>query len=379
MSVKKPSQTTVVVGMSGGVDSSVVALLLKKAGYNVLGIFMKNWEDLSPSQGGVCPSLLEYEDVIRVCQKIGIPHYSFNFVKEYQEQVFSHFLEEYKAGYTPNPDVLCNREIKFKVFFDKAKELGADFLAMGHYARILPEEFSLLKGSDLGKDQSYFLYTLKSEILKKVLFPIGHLQKKEVREIARREGLPTAEKKDSTGICFIGKRDFRPFLGTYLGFSPGNIETLEGGKIVGTHQGVSFYTMGQRKGLCIGGKGEAWFVVGKDTARNVLYVAQGECHPSLYCDTLEAVELSWVSETPPKTPFRCRAKIRYRQKDQDCVIETIEGDKAVVVFDSPQRAATCRQSIVFYLEDVCLGGGFIGSVGPSYYHQKKALPLSLEG
>jgi tRNA-specific 2-thiouridylase len=320
-------QKTVVVGMSGGVDSSVTALLLKQQGYRVIGMFMKNWEELD--ENGVCRASIEYEDVIRVCEKLEIPYYSINFIKEYQEKVFSHFLEELKAGYTPNPDILCNREIKFKVLLEKAIELGADYLATGHYAQTFysHNEKKLLKGIDPGKDQSYFLYTLKSNILEKVLFPVGGMLKSDLRKLAREHGLPTSDKQDSTGICFIGERNFKQFVSQYLEFTPGNFETLNGKKI-GKHDGIAYYTIGQRKGLGIGGEGDAWFVVGKDIPRNIVYIEQGTQHPALYCDELVATELSWVSPNENITlPYPCRAKIRYRQSDQDCVINRVENGR----------------------------------------------------
>lgn len=353
---------TVVVGMSGGVDSSVVALLLKQQGYRVIGMFMKNWEE--KEENGLCKQTQDYEDVIKVCKQLDIPYYSVNFVKEYQEQVFSHFLSELKSGFTPNPDILCNREIKFKVFLEKALALGADYLATGHYCQRsdtdLPE---LLKGADPGKDQSYFLYTIPATSLQKVLFPVGHLHKSEVRRLAKEFGLATAEKKDSTGICFIGKRDFKEFTGGYLGFCPGNFETLAG-KIIGPHDGIAFYTIGQRKGLQVGGKGDAWFVVGKDVARNVVYIEQGEDHPALYKSALSATDLHWVAgHSPSSFPYSCSAKIRYRQKEQPCVIEQIAQGCATVRFLQKQRAITPRQSIVFYQGDICLGGGMIADAG----------------
>lgn len=357
---------TVVVGMSGGVDSSVAALLLKEQGYDVIGFFMKNWED-----DETCPAAKDYEDVVRVSEKIGIPCYTVNFTKEYQENVFNQFLEEYKQGLTPNPDILCNKEIKFKVFLEKAKKFG-DFLATGHYAQnILSNNVNtLVKAKDLTKDQSYFLYTLDKEILKDVLFPVGHLTKVELRKIAKEKGLSTFDKKDSTGICFIGKRDFRPFLGKYLGFNEGPIKTLDG-KTVGKHMGIAFYTLGQRKGLQIGGKGEAWFVVDKDISKNTLLVAQGEEHSALFCDDLVAKDLTWVSKSAPEIPYKCAAKIRYRQEDQACTILKIENGKAFVKFDSPQRAVTPSQSIVFYDKDTCLGGGVIETKGPSLFEKNK--------
>lgn len=342
----------VVVGMSGGVDSSVSALLLKEQGYDVIGLFMKNWEDLD----GSCTASQDYDDVIRVCDRIGIPYYTVNFVQEYRDLVFSQFLEELKLGYTPNPDILCNREIKFKLFFNKAMELGADYLATGHYAQT--QGGQLLRSIDQEKDQTYFLYTLKHEILHKVVFPIGHLKKDKLRSIAHEFGLSTAAKKDSTGICFIGERNFKEFVGQYLPYQEGNFETLSG-KVIGKHQGVAFYTIGQRKGLKIGGPGDAWFVVGKDMQRNVVLLEQGDDHPALYRSTLIATEASWVSGIAPQAGLRCTAKIRYRQPDQDCCIERIENDQLFVSFTEPQRAITPRQSIVFYNGPVCLGGAII--------------------
>lgn len=359
---------TVVVGMSGGVDSSVAALLLKEQGYKVIGMFMKNWEE--KDENGVCTSSHDFEDVAAVCHKLDIPYYSVNFVEEYRQNVFSHFLEEYKKGYTPNPDILCNKEIKFKVLLEKALELGGDYLATGHYCQT--DHQHLLKGADPGKDQSYFLYTIKEEILRKVLFPIGHLQKKQVREIAMTHGIPVHDKPDSTGICFIGERSFKPFLNQYIKSNPGNFETPEG-VVVGRHDGIPFYTIGQRKGMGIGGPGEPWFVVGKDISRNVVIVAQGTRHPSLFCDELFAVEATWVSE-PPQTPFFGHAKVRYRQPDQLCEITKIEGDKVWVRFPVPQRAVTPRQSIVFYDGNRCLGGAMIQTPGPSYYERGISLP-----
>lgn len=361
--MKDPNKTTVVVGMSGGVDSSVVALLLKQQGYRVIGLFMKNWEELD--ENGVCTSAKEYEDVVSVCETLDVPHYAVNFVQEYRENVFAHFLEEFNKGHTPNPDILCNREIKFKVLLKRAFELGADFLATGHYCRTelsnqgIPE---LLKGRDPGKDQSYFLYAVSGAALRHVMFPIGDLMKSEVRTIARANGLSTSEKKDSTGICFIGKRDFKQFLGKYIQYQKGNFETLDG-KVVGSHDGTAFYTLGQRKGLKIGGAGDAWFVVAKDLERNVVYIEQGSDHPALYCNGLTATELTWIAGEPPQLPFKCHAKVRYRQSDQECTIEKIEDDRAYVSFTEPQRAVTPRQSVVFYLGDRCLGGGMIERQG----------------
>jgi tRNA-specific 2-thiouridylase len=343
----------VIVGMSGGVDSSVSALLLKQQGHEVVGLYMKNWEESDPS--GTCTSERDFDDVVKVCEQIGIPYYTVNFTQEYQTKVFAQFLAELKVGHTPNPDILCNREIKFKLLLQKALDLGADFLATGHYARI-DERNRLLKGIDPGKDQSYFLYTLNQKILSQVLFPIGHLEKKEVRKIASIHNLATAKKKDSTGICFIGKRDFRPFLANYLPYQKGDFKTLDG-KIIGEHVGAAFYTIGQRKGLCIGGPGDAWFVVGKDIENNIVYIEQGSGHPALYASKLLATDATWISG---EIPSRCKAKIRYRQADQPCEV-TLEKDHLTVRFDAPQRAITPRQSIVFYEGNICLGGALIHS------------------
>lgn len=369
------NSSTVVVGMSGGVDSSLTALLLKEQGYRVIGMFMKNWEEQGPD--GQCRSAADYEDVIRVCEQIDIPYYSINFVKEYWDNVFAHFLEDCRAGFTPNPDILCNREIKFKALLEKAVGLGADYLATGHYCQniLLPNGTQhLVKGEDPGKDQSYFLYTLTEKILKKVLFPVGALPKSEVRKLAKKYNLSTAEKKDSTGICFIGERDFKDFLSGYLPISPGNFESIEG-NVVGRHDGTAYYTLGQRKGLGIGGPGDAWFVVGKDISRNVVIIAQGTRHPALYCDELVACELSWVSSAgAPSLPFTCSAKVRYRQPDQPCTITRIEDGKAYVNFEVPQRAVTAGQAIVFYDGNICLGGGRIQTPGLSYHARGLPLP-----
>lgn len=351
-----PKKPTVVVGMSGGVDSSVSALLLKQQGYHVIGLFMKNWEE-----DGICPAAIDYEDVSEVCKKIGISYYTVNFAKDYQENVFSDFLKESLAGRTPNPDILCNREIKFKVFFEKAKELGADFLATGHYCQLREEErrTRLIKGNDPNKDQTYFLCAVKETVLKSVLFPIGHLPKQQVRKIALEHDLCTAKKKDSTGICFVGKRNFKEFLSQHLQATPGDFETLEGKKI-GRHDGLPYYTIGQRKGLMIGGPGEAWFVVGKDLERNIVYIEQGENHPALFTSYLKADQVSWVADEPPaKWPYLCQAKVRYRQADHPCTIVKEENGVLEVHFDTPQRAVTPGQSIVFYQGEVCLGGAVI--------------------
>lgn len=336
--------------MSGGVDSSVTAYLLKKKGYEVIGLFMKNWEE----EG--CSSLADLEDVAKVAAKLDIPFYTVNLAKEYWDLVFARCLKEYASGFTPNPDIWCNQEIKFNLFFKKALSLGADCLATGHYCQT--KEGKLLRGLDSNKDQSYFLYTLKSEKLKQILFPIGHLEKPKVREIAKNIGLSTAAKKDSTGICFIGKRNFKEFLARYLPKKKGLFETNEG-LVVGEHEGAHFFTIGQRRGLAIGGAGEAWYVVDKDIERNVVIVEQGENHPSLFAKTLIATDVTWV-EAVPNFPLRCTAKIRYRSPDEPCTIHEKEG-KLFVEFDQPQKAITSRQSIVFYEDAVCLGGAIISS------------------
>lgn len=336
--------------MSGGVDSSVVAALLKEQGYDVIGIFMKNWQE-----DDECPQHLDYQDAALVASQLKIPFYSFNFSKEYWEKVFESCLKEFQEGHTPNPDILCNREIKFKVFLEKALQLDADFLATGHYCQNINN--TLVKGADPEKDQSYFLYTLKSEILEKILFPIGHLTKKQVRQIAESKGLITARKKDSTGICFIGKRDFKDFLSRYIPKEPGDFETPQGKK-VGKHDGISYYTIGQRRGLGIGGEGQAWYVIGKDIKRNVITVCQGEDNPLLFTERLLATEESWVNN-PPSLPFRCNAKVRYRSPDVPCTLYKRQGDELHIAFDTPQKAITPRQSIVFYDGMTCLGGAMI--------------------
>lgn len=356
---KEPKDIKVVVGMSGGVDSSVAALLLKEQGYNVTGVFMKNWEERD--EFGICTSSDDYDDVRRVCDQIGIPYYTINFVKEYWDRVFTYFLEEYKKGRTPNPDVMCNKEIKFKAFLDYALKIGADYLATGHYARIdyRDDGYRLIRSIDMNKDQTYFLCTLGQKQLSKAMFPVGHLTKPELREIAHKAGLKTAEKKDSTGICFIGERNFKKFLSNYLPAKQGDIKTLSG-EVVGRHDGLMYYTMGQRKGLGIGGKGtgEPWFVVEKDLENNILYVVQGE-HPLLYSKGLTATDLHWVSGRQPEESFACTAKFRYRQPDQSVTVYLKSDNSCEVIFDEPQRAITPGQAVVFYKDEACLGGGII--------------------
>lgn len=360
-------EKTVVVGMSGGVDSSVAALLVKLQGYKVIGLFMKNWDETNPD--GTCPADQDFQDVIKVCERLDIPYYSVNFVKEYWDGVFSEFLSDYRQGFTPNPDILCNREIKFKVFYQRAKLLGADYLATGHYCQL--ENGVLKKGADQNKDQTYFLYAVQKEVFKDVLFPIGHLPKPKVRELASRFDLATSTKKDSTGICFIGERNFKNFLSQYIESSKGNFVDTSG-KVLGQHDGACFYTLGQRKGMGIGGPGEPWFVVAKNFTKNEIVLAQGQDHPALYADGLSAIELNWLT-TPPQGTFKCKAKIRYRQPERPCTV-TIEGQRVRVVFDEPERAMTPRQSVVFYLGELCLGGGIIDEVSPNYYELGRGLP-----
>lgn len=370
---KEPKDTKVIVGMSGGVDSSVTALLLKEQGYNVIGIFMKNWDE--EDDDGNCTATEDYEDVVMVCNQIGIPYYSVNFTKEYWDRVFTYFLNEYKRGRTPNPDVMCNKEIKFKAFLDYALKSGADYIATGHYAQVSFDdgEYKLIKGNDAGKDQTYFLCMLGQKQLSKTMFPVGHLNKKEVRKIAMEAGLETAKKKDSTGICFIGERNFNKFLSQYLPAKPGEIRTLDGNKIIGKHDGLMYYTLGQRKGLGIGGigTGEPWFVAEKDLEKNILYVVQGANHPALYSYGLEASQINWVSEKDKPKTFKCKAKFRYRQKDQGVTVFINSADKCTVVFDEPQKAVTPGQAVVFYDDNVCLGGGIIDYVYKNKEQLKK--------
>jgi len=364
----------VVLGMSGGVDSSVSALLLKEQGYEVIGVFMKNWDDTD--EFGHCTAEEDAEDVRRVCAQIGIPYYTVNFEKQYYDKVFAYFLDEYRKGRTPNPDVMCNREIKFGEFLQKAMELGADYLAMGHYARVERRNgiYHLLRGVDAGKDQTYFLHALNQEQLSKAIFPIGHLTKSEVRKIAEEAGLVTAKKKDSTGVCFIGERNFKEFLSGYLPARPGEMRTFDG-EVKGRHDGLMYYTLGQRQGLGIGGSGtgEPWFVAGKDLERNILYVVQGDKHPSLYSTGLTATDVNWISGRLPAGEFRCTAKFRYRQPDQGVMVTFQEGGRCTVKFDEPQKAVTPGQSVVFYDGEECLGGAVIDKTVPMVQHDDARL------
>lgn len=352
----------IVVGLSGGVDSAVTAWLLKQAGHDVVGVFMKNWEadDLEDD----CPIAQDYRDVLAIAEVLGIEVELVNFSREYQDRVFSYFLAEYQAGRTPNPDVLCNAEIKFKAFLDHALKMGADHIATGHYARLQgdPPARHLLKAMDANKDQSYFLYRLQQHQIARALFPLGELPKPQVRELARQANIPVAEKKDSTGICFIGERPFREFLQRYMPIQPGDMVTPEG-KVMGRHQGLMYHTLGQRKGLGIGGikgaeDGVPWFVAGKNLARNELIVVQGHEHPLLLSRTLQAADLSWIA-APPEAGRRYTAKTRYRQQDAECQVQALSEQSMTLTFEQAQWAVTPGQSVVLYDGDVCLGGGVI--------------------
>jgi len=354
----------IVVGMSGGVDSAVSALLLREQGYEVLGVFMKNWQE--EDDNGVCTAEDDYDYVRAVCDQIGIPYFSVNFTREYWDRVFTLFLEAYKKGRTPNPDVLCNKEIKFDAFLQFAMQMDADCMATGHYAQIREDAdgVHLLRGADSGKDQTYFLHMLNQSQLSKAMFPIGHLQKKQVREIAAQAGLANAARKDSTGICFIGERNFRAFLKQYLPAQPGDIVD-SAGNVLARHDGLMYYTLGQRKGLGIGGRkestGEAWFVIEKQLDTNRLIVAQGD-DTKLYSDWCKAETVNFILGEAPSGEFACTVKTRYREADIPAVV-TVVGDKAYVKFLRPVRAVTPGQSVVFYREEECLGGAIICESG----------------
>ncbi|MFW1676352.1 tRNA 2-thiouridine(34) synthase MnmA [Pontibacter sp. JAM-7] len=364
--MKSIPETKVIVGMSGGVDSSVSALLLIQQGYQVEGLFMKNWDEDDGTE--YCTAKQDLTDAQAVCDKLGITLHTANFAAEYWDNVFEHFLAEYKAGRTPNPDILCNREIKFKAFLEYAKALGADLIATGHYVRRGEHNrhACLLKGLDNNKDQSYFLHQVGSEELAQTLFPVGELEKPEVRRLAEQHDLVTHNKKDSTGICFIGERRFADFLKQYLPAQPGNIETPDG-EVIGEHTGLMYYTIGQRQGLCIGGlqgyPEAPWFVASKDLDRNVLIAVQGQQHDLLYTDWLMSEALFWINGHEPQLPYRCKAKVRYRQSDQDCIIEKRIGAGYLIRFTTPQRAITPGQSVVIYEGELCLGGGVIEQTG----------------
>ncbi len=357
------NKETVVVGMSGGVDSAVSAHLLKQQGKNVIAVFMVNWEE---ENDGVCTSEADYEDVKRVCAKIGIPYYTVNYAKEYYDRVFEYFLKEYSEGRTPNPDVLCNREIKFGPFLEFANRIGAQKIATGHYAKVVEKDgkFYLYKSKDKNKDQSYFLNQLSQKQLGSVIFPLAEIEKTEVRKIAAELDLSNAKKKDSTGVCFIGERNFRNFLKNFLPAKPGLIKTTSG-EVVGEHEGLMYYTLGQRRGLNIGGKaggnGGRWFVLEKDLKNNVLVVSQGE-DDLLFSDGLYAKEFNWIPEIPKDKTFSCFAKFRYRQPDQKVVVTILDDNRIKVDFDQKQRAITPGQFVVLYGEDErCYGGGVIES------------------
>lgn len=355
----------VILGMSGGVDSSVSALLLKEAGYEVIALFMKNWDE--KDEFGVCTATADSEDARRVADQLDIPFYTINFEKEYWDRVFTYFLEEYKKGRTPNPDVMCNQEIKFNAFLDYALKLDADYIAMGHYAQVKEKngDYYLLRGEDKNKDQSYFLARIGQKALCKTIFPVGHLEKKDVRELAEKHNLYTAKKKDSTGICFIGERDFDEFLDKYLLAKEGNIVD-EKNNVVGKHDGLIHYTLGQRKGIGIGGvgSGEPWFVAGKDLKKNVLYAVQGDEHPALFSISLIGESPSWILDKAPEMPFKCTAKFRYRQSDIPVTVNILEDGNLSIIYDYPVKAVTPGQSAVLYQEEICLGGCIIKSIEP---------------
>jgi tRNA-specific 2-thiouridylase len=352
----------IMVAISGGVDSAVSALLLQQEGCEIAGMFMKNWEE--DDRLGNCPAERDSADAAGIAAQLGIPYHTRNFAAEYWDKVFEEFLAEYRAGRTPNPDVLCNREIKFKTFLQHAEDLGATRIATGHYVRTESRDGRnrLLRGLDTGKDQSYFLYAVGHRQLERTVFPVGGLTKSAVRELAATAGFAVHDKKDSTGICFIGERNFREFLGGYIEPRPGHMQTPDGVSI-GEHDGLMFYTIGQRQGLGIGGRrdmtDEPWYVLHKDLDANLLYVGQGHDHPWLFSDRLIASHLAWVTGQAPVNGTRLTAKVRYRQADQDCLVERIRDDRMEIVFDQPQRAVTPGQSVVLYRDDECLGGGII--------------------
>ena len=360
--MSQSSPQHIIVGLSGGVDSAVATLLLHEQGEQVQGLFMKNWDE--DDADGHCSAADDLRDAQAICSQLGITLHTVNFASEYWDRVFEHFLAEYRAGRTPNPDVLCNKEIKFRAFLDHALSLGAERIATGHYARSAYQDsaWRLYKGVDPDKDQSYFLHLLDQQQLSRALFPLGALHKHEVRQMAAAAGFANHAKKDSTGICFIGERKFRDFLQRYLPAQPGAIRTLEG-RVIGEHEGLMYHTLGQRQGLGIGGIRDAgdapWYVIGKDLADNALIVAQGRDHPTLYSPGLIARQTHWIIAPPTPSNFRCHAKIRYRQADQACTLQALDDGSYQVLFDTPQRAVAPGQSVVFYRGDECLGGGVI--------------------
>ena len=361
---KDLSGKRVILGLSGGVDSAVAAILLQQQGADVHALHMTNWED----DDGYCTAADDLQDARNICEQLAIPLHNANFSRQYRDQVFEYFLDEYRAGRTPNPDVLCNREIKFGVFRDYAKRLGGDLLATGHYARsaIIDGQGALFKGADAGKDQSYFLHAVSAEAIAETVFPLGDIEKQDVRRIARDAGISVYDKKDSTGICFIGERPFREFLSTYLPANPGPMRT-PGGEEIGTHQGLMYYTLGQRQGLGIGGRNDRseapWYVVAKDLEANALIVAQGE-HEMLFSQRLSGIDASWIGTAPANLNegLRCHAKVRYRQIDQACVVTSVGDGKVDVRFDERQKAVAPGQFVVFYAADRCLGGAVIDEI-----------------
>ncbi|XPF95597.1 tRNA 2-thiouridine(34) synthase MnmA [Colwellia sp. RE-S-Sl-9] len=366
LSTKPPSETKVIVGMSGGVDSSVSAYLLQQEGYQVEGLFMKNWEEDDTDE--YCAAAQDLEDAKAVCDKLGIKLHTINFATEYWDNVFEYFLAEYKAGRTPNPDIMCNKEIKFKAFLEFAcEDLNADYIATGHYVQRAYQDgkWAMLRGLDSNKDQSYFLYTLSHEQVGRTLFPVGNIEKPKVREIAEQADLITHNKKDSTGICFIGERKFKDFLAQYLPAQPGNIESAEG-EVIGKHDGLMYHTLGQRKGLRIGGLAnsgeEPWYVVEKDLIRNVLIVGQGHNHPRLFSKGLIGNQLHLVNRNELNEPIKCTVKTRYRQDDVACNLSPMANGEYLVMFDEQQSSVTPGQSVVFYQNDICLGGGIINTL-----------------
>jgi tRNA-specific 2-thiouridylase len=362
----------VVLGLSGGVDSAVAACLLKEQGYEVIGVFMRNWDSSlnndilgNPTNNNdVCPQEMDYNDARRVAEHLGIEIRRVDFIKEYWDQVFTYFIDEYAKGRTPNPDILCNKHIKFKAFLDYAMSIGADYIATGHYARIDhtdPNKSLMLRGVDSNKDQTYFLCQLSQAQIKDALFPVGHLTKPQVRELAIQLDLPVANKKDSTGICFIGERDFREFLKNYIPAKPGKMVDIVSKKVIGEHQGIMYYTIGQRKGLNIGGATAPWFVCGKNYDQNILYIAQGDESEWLHSDGCLVSDMNWIIDDHGDE-FHCQAKFRYRQKDLGVTLRFIKDDEVELIFDEPYKAVTPGQAAVFYLDEVCLGGGIIDEV-----------------